>query len=70
MDTKKLADLDVRTITALAGMPINKDIINPKNPHEMAEKVRVTFKPLPEGYFESEVKRFRADLKDTLEANN
>ncbi|NIP31264.1 MAG: non-ribosomal peptide synthase [Candidatus Dadabacteria bacterium] len=69
MDSKKLADLDVKTITALAGMPTNKEIINPKNPLEMAKKVRVTFKPLPENYYESEVKRFREDLKSTLIEN-
>ncbi len=69
MEAKQIADLDVKTIIGLAGMPINKDIINPKNPVEMAERVRVTFKPVPPHYFDSEVKNFREALKGSLIKN-
>ena len=66
MEAKQIADLDLKTITALAGMPTKNDIINPKNPREMAERVRVTFKPVPHNYFEGEVKNYRNRLKEAL----
>ncbi|MGH7885808.1 MAG: hypothetical protein ACRENO_08955, partial [Thermodesulfobacteriota bacterium] len=69
MEAKQIADLDIETIIALAGMPLNKDIINPKNPAEMAERVRVTFKPVPHNYFDFEVKKYRGMLKDSLIEN-
>ena len=69
MNNSGIADLDLKTITILAGMPINKDIINPKNPDDMAARVRVTFRPLPQNYYESEVKKFREALINCLKSN-
>ncbi len=61
-----LADLDMDTITALSGMPLNKDMVNPKRPEDMAEKVRVTFRPLPEPYYQSDIVNFRRSLLERL----
>jgi len=69
MENGHIADLDLATITVLSGMPLNKDIINPKKPREMAEKVRVTFRPLPDSYYESNVKNFRESLISCLRDN-
>ncbi|MGI9534604.1 MAG: hypothetical protein ACR2NW_06610, partial [Thermodesulfobacteriota bacterium] len=69
MENGHIADLDLATITVLSGMPLNKDIINPKKPREMAERVRVTFRPLPGSYYESNVKIFRESLMKCLRDN-
>ena len=69
MENGHIADLDLATITVLSGMPLNKDIINPKKPREMAERVRVTFRPLPDSYYESNVKNFRESLMQCLRDN-
>ena len=69
MKNGNIADLDLKSIITLAGMPVNKDIINPKNPDEMASRVKVTFRPLPDNYYESEVKRFRESLINCLRDN-
>ena len=69
MNNGHIADLDLTTITVLSGMPLNKDIVNPKKPREMAEKVRVTFRPLPDSYYESDIKEFRQSLIRCLKEN-
>jgi len=64
-----LADLDVETILNLVGMPVQKELVNPRNPKEMAEKVRVTFRPLPKGYDNKTIINFRYKLKEKLTQN-
>jgi hypothetical protein len=66
MNDTQLADLDLETIISLAGIPPQKDIINPKNPLEMAKRVRVTFRPLPNGYGNETIIRFRNTLEEKL----
>jgi len=63
------ADLDVETILNLAGMPVQKALVNPRNPKEMAEKVRVAFRPLPKGYDNKTIIEFRYKLKENLTRN-
>jgi hypothetical protein len=62
-----LADLDLKTIMSLTGIPVQKDLVNPKDPIEMAKKVRVTFRPLPKGYGNKDIIDFRAILQQKLE---
>ena len=50
-------------------MPVNKDIINPKMPREMAERVKVTFRPVPSNYYEGNVKNYRESLINCLKDN-
>ena len=64
-----LADLEVDTILNLVGMPVQKELVNPRNPKEMAEKVRVTFRPLPKGYDNKTIINFRYKLKEKLTQN-
>ncbi len=64
-----IADLELSTISILSGMPVNKDIINPKMPREMAERVKVTFRPLPSNYYEGNVKNYRESLINCLKDN-
>ena len=66
MENGHIADLELTTISVLAGMPVNKDIINPKMPSEMAERVKVTFRPLPANYYEGNVKNYRETLINCL----
>lgn len=66
MSTGKIADLDLETIIGISGMPDNKEIINPRNPSEMASRVRVTFRPVPQNYSHTEVINFRQELVDIL----
>lgn len=61
-----LADLDLETIISIAGMPVQKELVNPRNPKEMAEHVRVTFRPLPNGYRDEAIIRFRNLLQEKL----
>ncbi|NIP37516.1 MAG: non-ribosomal peptide synthase [Candidatus Dadabacteria bacterium] len=61
-----LADLDLKTIMSLTGIPAQKDLVNPKEPLEMAKKVRVTFRPLPDGYNNKEIIKFREALQQKL----
>jgi len=69
MHNNHIADIDIATITLLAGMPVNKKIVNPKKPKDMAEKVRVTFRPLPEPYYKTDIKTFRQSLLECLKDN-
>lgn len=69
MCNSHIADLDVDTITVLSGMPLNKNMVNPKEPKDMAEKVRVTFRPLPEPYYEPDIINFRQSLLKCLKEN-
>lgn len=62
----ELADLDLETIISLAGMPVQKELVNPRNPKQMAEKVRVTFRPLPKGYANKTIIDFRYKLYEKL----
>ena len=61
-----LADLDLKTIMKLTGIPTQKDLVNPKEPLQMAKKVRVTFRPLPDGYSNKEIIKFREVLQQKL----
>jgi len=69
MENGHIADIELTTISVLAGMPVNKDIINPKMPREMAERVKVTFRPLPANYYEGNVKNYRETLIRCLKEN-
>ena len=69
MENGKMADLDISTIIALSGMPLNKDIVNPKKTVEMSKRVRVTFRTLPASYKESDIEIFRESLRECLKAN-
>lgn len=64
MSRFELADLDLETIIALTGMPVQKDVVNPTNPLEMAKKVSVTFRPLPKGYKNEAIVEFRRRLEE------
>ena len=64
-----IADLGLQTIAALAGMPKIKNLVNPKNPAEMSERVTVTFKPLPKNYRQTEISAYRERLRNALLSN-
>lgn len=66
MDSQQFADLELKTIISLAGMPVQKDLVNPRKPLEMAKKVRVTFRPLPRNYANQIVIKFREKLEKKL----
>jgi len=66
MTDLQLADLDLGTIISLAGIPPQKEIVNPKNPIEMAKRVRVTIRPLPDGYGNKTIIEFRKALEEKL----
>ena len=66
MDSQQFADLELKTIISLAGMPPQKDLVNPRKPLEMAKRVRVTFRPLPRNYGNQIVIRFRETLENKL----
>ncbi|HEX3034236.1 MAG TPA: hypothetical protein VHT73_03760 [Thermodesulfobacteriota bacterium] len=66
MPDSQLADLDLKTIISLTGMPPQKDIINPRDSREMAQRVKVTFRPLPNGYNNETIIRFRKILEEKL----
>ena len=68
-DHQGIADLDLRTIAALAGMPKIKNLVNPKDPTEMSERVIVTFKPLPKNYPDTEINAYRERLRNSLLSN-
>ena len=69
MDNQSFADLELKTIIGLAGMPVHKDLVNPRMPLEMAKKVRVTFRPLPRDYGNQIVIKFRDTLERKLREN-
>ncbi len=69
MDSHKLADLELDTIISLAGMPPQKELVNPRMPSEMAKRVRVTFRPLPKNFGNQVVIRFREKLEQKLKQN-
>ncbi|MEM7007787.1 MAG: hypothetical protein AAF462_01480 [Thermodesulfobacteriota bacterium] len=66
MDSQQFADLELKTILSLSGMPPQKDLVNPRKPLEMAKRVRVTFRPLPNNYGNQIVIRFRETLEKKL----
>ena len=66
MDNQQFADLELKTIISLAGMPVQKDLVNPRKPLEMAKRVRVTFRPLPRNYGNQIVIKFRETLEKKL----
>jgi hypothetical protein len=66
MNSHKLADLELSTIITLAGMPPQKELVNPRMPSEMAKKVRVTFRPLPKDFGNQVIIRFREKLEQYL----
>ncbi|MDE0159391.1 MAG: non-ribosomal peptide synthase [Candidatus Dadabacteria bacterium] len=68
-ESQGIADLDLRTIAALSGMPKIKNLVNPKNPTEMSERVIVTFKPLPKNYPNTEINAYRERLRNSLLSN-
>lgn len=69
MNSHKLADLELSTIITLAGMPPQKELVNPRMPSEMAKKVRVTFRPLPKDFGNQIIIRFRDKLEQKLREN-
>jgi hypothetical protein len=69
MNSHKLADLELSTIITLAGMPPQKELVNPRMPSEMAKKVRVTFRPLPKDFGNQVIIRFREKLEQELKEN-
>ncbi|MGQ0793733.1 MAG: hypothetical protein ACT4NX_06525 [Deltaproteobacteria bacterium] len=64
----EIADLDLATIIALTGIPPQRGIVNPKNPGEMAKKVKVTFRPLSNKYENKTILRFYRRLEEKLKA--
>ena len=68
-DRQGIADLDLQTIAALSGMPKVKNLVNPKNPAEMSERVVVTFKPIPKNYPDAEISAYRERLRNSLLGN-
>ncbi len=66
MPSEQFADIELKTIISLTGMPEQKGLVNPREPLEMAKKVRVTFRPLPNGYGNHFVIRFREKLERKL----
>ncbi len=68
-DHHGIADLGLQTIAALTGMPKIKNLVNPKDPTEMSERVIVTFKPLPKNYPYTEISAYRERLKNSLLSN-
>lgn len=68
-DRQGIADLDLQTIAALTGMPKIKNLVNPKNPTEMSERVVVTFKPIPKNYPYTEINAYRERLRNSLLQN-
>ncbi len=68
-DHQGIADLDLQTIAALTGMPKIKNLVNPKNPTEMSERVIVTFKPIPKNYPDTEISAYRERLRNSLLSN-
>lgn len=68
-DHQGIADLDLQTIAALAGMPKIKNLVNPKDPTEMSERVVVTFKPLPKNYPDTQISAYRERLRNSLLGN-
>ncbi len=68
-DCQGIADLDLQTIAALTGMPKIKNLVNPKNPTEMSERVVVTFKPIPKNYPYTEISAYRERLRNSLLQN-
>ena len=66
MNSQQFADLELKTIIRLAGMPDQKDLVNPRKPLEMAKRVRVTFRPPPRNYGNQIVLRFRENLENKL----
>lgn len=68
-DHQGIADLDLQTIAALTGMPKIKNLVNPKNPTEMSERVTVTFKPIPKNYPDTGISAYRERLRNSLLQN-
>ena len=68
-DRQGIADLDLQTIAALSGMPKVKNLVNPKNPAEMSERVTVTFKPIPKNYPDAGISAYRERLRNSLLGN-
>ena len=66
MTTENFAQLPIETITGLLGLPSQKGLINPRMPHDMAAKIRVTFRPLPRGYRNKVIVKYRRDLEMKL----
>lgn len=62
----RIADLNLDTIASLAGMPRIRNMVNPKDPTKMGERVTVTFKPLPRRYADAEIVRYRQRLRNSL----
>ncbi len=65
--SRKLADIDLKTIVSLTGMPRLRNCANPIDPNEMASNVRVSFRPVPGRYGEERIKSFSGKLKDSLQ---
>lgn len=63
----KIADIDLKTIVSLTGMPNLRNSANPMDPRAMARSVRVAFRPVPGGYADERIKSFSDKLRQSLE---
>ncbi len=65
--SKKIADIDLKTIVFLTGMPRLREIADPTDPRLMASNVKVSFRPVPRGYKNLRIKSFSDKLRISLE---
>ncbi|MGI9558793.1 MAG: hypothetical protein ACR2NQ_03870 [Thermodesulfobacteriota bacterium] len=63
----KIADLDLKTIVSLTGMPRLRNLSNPTDPCEMAANVKVAFRPVPKRYPNTNLRSFSDSLRSSLE---
>ena len=62
----RIADIDLKTIVSLTGMPRLRNLTNPTDPCAMASSVRVAFRPAPSRYGNESIREFSEQLKDSL----
>ncbi len=65
--SRKIADIDLKTIVSLTGMPHLRKITDPTDPNRMASDVKVAFRPLPRRYANKQIKAFSEKLRVSLE---
>lgn len=65
--SRKIADIDLKTIVSLTGMPKLRDIADPTDPKRMALNVRVAFRPVSRGHQNTRLKSFSDELKGSFE---
>ncbi|MCY3973342.1 MAG: non-ribosomal peptide synthase [Candidatus Dadabacteria bacterium] len=62
----RIADVDLKTIVSLTGMPRLRNVANPTDPRAMASNVRVAFRPVPPRYGNGRIREFSGELKASL----